>query len=132
MKEPTHYINDHKINKAICGIETPVIPAGIWITHHFRKTTCPNCITEAFKNRSIISYVNGQQIAGEKQFKLGKIHCIVTYRLRGKDFEYETLCGIYDTCGNWEFSNEYWFNRESGCKKCQHIYNKLKKISKME
>lgn len=132
-----HYYNDVKTSAIICGAKIPTSqenPAGIDITYHFRNTTCPECITKTFNNHDIVSYAWGSMIAGGVQKRCGKAHCVITYRLRNRpdynEWEHETLCGIYETCGNWEYSNKEWFEGVDGCKKCQNIYKKLKKFTK--
>ncbi|KKM89590.1 hypothetical protein LCGC14_1247260, partial [marine sediment metagenome] len=68
----------------------------------FTHSICPECIKKALNNYNITSYVWGSMVVGKVQKRCGKAHCLITYRLRkGKLHEYETLCGIYDTCGNW-------------------------------
>ena len=131
-KEIIHYTNDVITSAVACGEEIPNFrddPGHIMITHHFRKTTCPECIKKALNNYNITSYVWGSMVVGKVQKRCGKAHCLITYRLRkGKLHEYETLCGIYDTCGNWEFAAKEWFEGVDGCKSCQRIYDKLKDI----
>jgi len=129
MTELIHYINDVKTSSLLCGKNIPTFQenrAGIMITHHFRKTTCPNCITKALNHRDIISYVWGGMVFGKVQKRCGKAHCVITFRLRGNNWEHETLCGIYDVCGGWEFATKEWFEGVDGCKKCQNIYNKMR------
>lgn len=130
-KELIHYKNNAKTSVVICGEEIPTVrknPAGITITHHFRNTTCTECIDKTLNNRDITSYVWGSMVVGKIQKRCGKAHCLITFRLRtGDEWEFETLCGIYDICGNWEFANKEWFEGIDGCKKCQKIYRKLNK-----
>ena len=131
--ELIHYCNDIRKSDVACGKETPHYKDGyIMVTHHFRKTTCPECIEMTLSNHNVVSYVWGSRVAGKVQYRTGKAHLVITYRLRNRpdynEWEHETLCGIYETCGNWEYSNKEWFEGEDGCKKCQKIYRKLNNI----
>ena len=123
-----HFIPDVQTDQPCCGIETPSIPDGIYIERWLSRATCPACIKAAFSNHDIVSYVWGQMPAGEKQHRCGKAHCLVTFRIRGREWEFQTLCGLYDTPGNWEFSTLDWFLGVDGCKKCRSIYERLLRL----
>ena len=66
-----------------------------------------------------------QRTFGEhgEELSIGKVHIIADGEDDFGNDKFITLCGVEDTCGNWPYSCEDWFDEEDGCKKCLKVYN---------